>query len=86
MPISNRPVKEESEVLGKRMYIFDKKYANDFDPEHKQPGAGMVVDIGGKTTFVPCGVPVELDYNTWSLLKNIGRIPRIVGVQLKKDD
>ena len=81
MPISNKPIKSETEVLGKRMYVFGKEYASDFDPQHKIPGAGMVIDINGKTTFIPCEVPVELDYNAWSLLKNIGRIPRIVGVQ-----
>lgn len=81
MPISDKPVKEENEVLGKRMYIFPKEYAQDFDPSHKIPGAGMAISIGDKISFIPCEVPVELTYEVWSLLKNIGRIGRVVGVQ-----
>ena len=78
---SDKPVLEENQVLGKRMYIFPKEYATDFDPKGIQRGAGMVLDINGETTFIPCEIPVELEYNTWSALKNIGRIGRLVGVQ-----
>lgn len=78
---STKPVLAENQVLGKRMYIFPKEYATDFDPKGIQRGAGMVLDINGDTTFIPCEVPVELEYNAWSALKNIGRIGRIVGVQ-----
>ena len=68
------------------MYVFDKEYATDFDPTHKIEGAGMLISIGDSNTFIPCGVPVELTYEQWSLLKNIGRIGRIVGVQLQKEE
>jgi len=83
--LSNKPIKPLKQVLGKRAYVFPKEYANDFDPEGKVPGAGMVISIGEKNSFIPCGVPVELTYEEWALLKNIGRIGRIVGVPLKDE-
>jgi len=83
MPVSLKPVKEEKDVLGKRAFVFDKSYASDFDPVTGE--AGMLVSIGDKNVFVPCGRPVEIDYNTWSLLKNIGRIGRIVGIKKEEN-
>ena len=83
---SEKPVKPLNQVLGKRMYVFPKEYATDFDPEHKIEGAGMLLSINATNKFIPCEVPVELTYEEWSLLKNIGRISRVVGVVVKKED
>ncbi len=54
------------------------KYATDFDPETKKKG--MLISINQTNTFIPCGEPVDLTFDNWALLKNIGRIGRIVNV------
>ena len=83
---SNKPIKKEYEVLGKRMYIFPEEYANDFDPVTRKKC--MVVSINDQNTYVPVGEPVDITYEVWSLLKNIGRIGKVVGVPIveKKED
>lgn len=76
-PKSKKKVLPAKKVFGKRMFVFPMDYAS----ENVGGKKGMLISIGRKTTFVPCGEPVDLDYNTWMLLKNIGRIGRVVTVQ-----
>ena len=83
---SNKQIKKEYEVLGKRMYIFPEEYGNDVDPVTRKKC--MVVSINDQNTYVPVGEPVDITYEVWSLLKNIGRIGKVVGVPIveKKED
>lgn len=75
---SNKPVLEEKKVFGKRMFIFPLEYASEIDPvTHKR---AMLISINGQNTYVICGEPVDVSYDVWMLLKNIGRIGRVVAV------
>lgn len=78
---SDKPIKEEAKIFGKRMFVFPMEYANDNQDGKK----GMLISIGANNTFVPCGEPVDLSFDVWSLLKNIGRIGRVVGVPKTQD-
>ena len=71
---SDKPVLPEKKVFGKRMFIFPMEYADSNQGEKK----GMTVSIGPENTFIPCGEPVDITYDVWSLLKNRGRIGRVV--------
>ena len=72
----------EKKVFGKRMFIFSNEYAND----NVGGKRGMLISIGSNNTFVPCGEPVDLTFDVWSLLKNIGRIGRVVTVEKTEDE
>jgi hypothetical protein len=74
---SNKPIKEPTRVFAKRMFVFPMEYAQDNVDGKK----GMLISINNTNTFIQCGVPVDLTYDTWMLLKNIGRIGKIVTVQ-----
>lgn len=71
-------------VFGKRMFIFPMQYATEVDPVTLKKG--MLLSINSKNTFIPCGEPVELSFENWALLKNIGRVARIVNVAIEEDD
>ncbi|MCK9370705.1 hypothetical protein M0R04_12420 [Candidatus Dojkabacteria bacterium] len=74
---SDKPVLENNKVFGKRMFVFPMSYAD----ANRDGKKGMMISIGAINTFVPCEEPVDLTYDIWMLLKNIGRIGRIVVVQ-----
>lgn len=74
---SDKPILSEKKVFGKRMFVFPMEFAND----NKDGKKGMMVSMNNINTFVPCGEPVDLSYDVWMLLKNIGRIGRIVSVK-----
>jgi hypothetical protein len=69
-------------VFGKRKFVFPMEYAT----ENVDGKKGMLISINNKNTFVPCGEPVDLTWEVWSLLKNIGRVARIVNVAIDEDD
>lgn len=79
---SNKPVLPVKKVFGKRMFVFPMSYA-DSNQDGKK---GMMISIGSNNTFIPCEEPVDLTYDVWMLLKNIGRIGRIVVVQPKENE
>lgn len=81
---SQKKILPFKEVFGKRMFIFPMQYATEVDPAtHKK---GMILSIGSKNTFIACGEPVELSFENWALLKNIGRVARIVNVAIDEND
>jgi len=65
---SNKPIKKEYEVLGKRMYIFPEEYGNDVDPVTRKKC--MVVSINDQNTYVP--VVEQSDSITESLNRQSG--------------
>lgn len=73
---SDHPVLPEKKVFGKRMFVFPVEYADANQGEQK----GMLISINAIDTFIPCGIPVDLSYDVWMLLKNIGRIAKVVAV------
>lgn len=81
---SKKPIKSLTEVLGKRMFLFDSSLATDFDVKTQKKG--MYVSINRETVFIPCGEPIDLPYNIWALLKNIGKIPKIVSENWKGEE
>ena len=74
---SNKPVLPTKRVFGKRMFVFPKEYGT----ENVGGKRGMIVSIGRENTFIPVDEPVDLSYDVWMLLKNIGRIGRVIAVQ-----
>jgi len=81
---STKKVLPFKNVFGKRMFIFPKEYATEYDPATEKHG--MIISINSTDTFIPCEEPVELDFQIWALLKNIGRVARIVNVAIEEDD
>lgn len=79
---SDKPVLAEKKVFAKRMFVFPMEYAQ----ENVGGKKGMLISIGKDNTFVPCGEPVDLTYDVWMLLKNIGRIGRVVTVEKTEDE
>ena len=75
---SHKKVLSSKLVFGKRMFIFSKEYATEADRETGKQG--MLISINGNNVFIPCGEPVEITYSQWALLKDIGRIGRVVTV------
>lgn len=75
---SDHPILQEKKVFGKRMFVFPMEYANDVDPSTHEKA--MLVSIGSNNTYIPCGRPVDITYDVWMLLKNIGRIGKVVAV------
>lgn len=71
-------------VFGKRKFIFPMEYATECDQATGKKG--MLVSINRTNTFIPCGEPIDLTWEVWSLLKNIGRVARIVNVAIDEDD
>ena len=69
-------------VFGKRKFIFPMQYAT----ENVDGKKGMIISINQTDTFIPCGEPVDLTWEVWSMLKNIGRVARIVNVAIDEDD
>ena len=74
---SSKPVLKKNKIFGKRMFVFPMEYANDNLDGQK----GMMISMNNLNTFIPCGIPVDLSYDVWMLLKNIGRIGRVVAVE-----
>ena len=71
-------------VFGKRKFLFPMEYATEADSATGKKG--MLISINNSNTFIPCGEPVDLTWEVWSLLKNIGRVARIVNVAIDEDD
>lgn len=69
-------------VFGKRKFVFPMEYAT----ENVDGKKGMMIIINRTHTFIPCGEPVDLTWEVWSMLKNIGRVARIVNVAIDEDD
>jgi hypothetical protein len=81
---SDKKVLPFKQIFGKRMFLFPMEYATEVDPVTKNKG--MIVSINATNTFIPCGEPVELSFHNWALLKNIGRVARIVNVSIDEND
>ena len=71
-------------VFGKRKFEFPMQYATECDPITGKKG--MIISINQSNTFIPCGEPVDLTWEVWSMLKNIGRVARIVNVAIDEDE
>ena len=81
---SKKKVTPFKKVFGKRMFIFPMKYATEVDQETGKKG--MLLSINATDTFIPCGEPIELAFKNWALLKNIGRVAKIINVDIEEDD
>jgi hypothetical protein len=81
---SNKKIMPFKAVFGKRKFIFPMEYATECDQATGKKG--MLVSINRTNTFIPCGEPIDLTWEVWSLLKNIGRVARIVNVAIDEDD
>lgn len=82
---SKKKILPFKKVFGKRMFEFPMEYATENDPA-KTGKKGMILSINQTETFIPCGEPIELSFSDWALLKNIGRVAKIVNVEIDEDD
>jgi hypothetical protein len=69
---SKKPVKELSELLGNRRFLFPRTLANDCDPATGKPV--VMVQINSKKTMMPVEEPVEVNEDAFCLLKDVGII------------